>query len=375
LIGGLSSTPLDSRSFPLAPSVAYAQGSACAVPSFAAPATLSGAADYPNAVAGADFDGDGHVDLVETNSAISGPIHIRYGVGDGTFGATSSITGIPYPGAVAVGDFNGDGHADLAVANYDIGVSILLSTGREFVAAPFISLGTTATGIVTGDFNGDGKLDFAASRYFSRTVEVFIGDGAGNFSRTGEQPTGAAPSYGLAAADFNGDGHLDVVAVSFGGTSNVSVFPGSASGALGPRVPVSAGSYPRQVAVGDFNQDGAVDFAVATTDSTKVFRGTGSGGFTGPTNLSTNGWPYAIAAADVNGDGLLDLAVGQSNGQVAVFRGQSGGGFAPAVYFSGGPTAYYLTIADFNGDGRPDIAVADWNQQLSAASAGASQRR
>src|SRR5512134_435838 len=72
---------------------------------------------------------------------------------------------------------------------------------------------------------------------------------------------------------------------------------------------------PSSVALGDFDEDGVIDAAVATGISIAVHRGDGAGGFLPP---ATHGAvsPDAIAAGDVNEDGHLDLAVTSGNAHV-----------------------------------------------------------
>src|SRR5882724_7685519 len=80
---------------------------ASALAAFAAQQTF-GTGNGPNAVATADFNGDGRIDLVVPNDS-SGTVSVMLGNGNGTFGAPQSfgVGAKPYP--VAVGDMNGDG--------------------------------------------------------------------------------------------------------------------------------------------------------------------------------------------------------------------------------------------------------------------------
>jgi hypothetical protein len=94
---------------------------------FGTPITIP-VGNQPDAVVTGDFNNDGKLDLAIANYA-DGTVTLLLGNGDGTF---TQATGSPYavgrgPVALAAADFNGDGKLDLAVANSTDGtVSILL---------------------------------------------------------------------------------------------------------------------------------------------------------------------------------------------------------------------------------------------------------
>ena len=69
--------------------------------------------------------------------------------------------------SMAVADFNGDGHPDIVTADPASGtVSVLLNIGNgTFRAGPSALAGDGSTAMVTGDFgNGDGKMDVRGGR-------------------------------------------------------------------------------------------------------------------------------------------------------------------------------------------------------------------
>ena len=80
----------------------------------------------PYAIVAEDFNNDGELDLVIVNTG-DNTVTPLVGKGGGTF---TPASGSPYPvpsgaSAIAVADFNGDGKLDLAVAGNET-VSILL---------------------------------------------------------------------------------------------------------------------------------------------------------------------------------------------------------------------------------------------------------
>lgn len=163
--------------------------------------------------------------------------------------------------------------------------------------------------------------------------------------------------------------------VSFLDTSHGNAV--TATGTLGASTPglawvnsqTLAESYPGIFAVGDFNGDGILDFAVPGSSALTVYLGNGDGTFTATTPLSTtNVNPNGIAAGDFNGDGIADLAISNtSTDTVAIFLGHGDGTFTQeTLSASTGPDPAGLVVGDFNGDGIADLAVANENNGASS---------
>jgi hypothetical protein len=122
----------------------------------------------PWAIVAADFNGDGKLDLVIANEGGS-TLTILLGNGDGTF---TPATGSPVPVgsgpyALAAADLNSDGKLDLVVANQnDSTLTILLGNGDgTFTPASGspIALGAGPDSVAVGDFNGSGRLGIAVA--------------------------------------------------------------------------------------------------------------------------------------------------------------------------------------------------------------------
>src|SRR5262249_16138537 len=139
----------------------------------------------PQAVAVADFNGDGKLDLATANYS-SNSVTLYRGTGTGTFTTRVDVAvNASNPNWLVTVDLNNDGKADLATPNSGDGtVSVLLNNGSGTFApgVVYAALSGTSFGlysITAGDFNGDGKQDLAVANHNYGRVGVFLGNGDG----------------------------------------------------------------------------------------------------------------------------------------------------------------------------------------------------
>lgn len=171
----------------------------------------------------------------------------------------------------------------------------------------------------------------------------------------------------MAIGDFNNDGIQDLAVANYT-SSTVSIRLGDGSGGfVSPAVPdVSVGAFPRSVAVGDLNNDGKHDIATTgfALGNVSIRLGDGTGGFTSPAvpEILVDKGPYSIAIGDFNADGFPDLVTANSASVSVTLRlGDGSGGFTvptePSIEVDGSPRS--IAITDFNNDGRLDFATAN----------------
>jgi hypothetical protein len=180
--------------------------------------------------------------------------------------------------------------------------------------------------------------------------------GTGATLAVGTQPL----SVGI--GDFNNDGKSDLAVANF--TSNdVSILLRNGTGGFGTATNVTAGTNPSAIAVADLNGDGNLDLAIsnAGSDNVSVLLGDGAGHFGSAANFFVGANPSAIVISDFNNDGKADLAVANADtNNVSILLGNGMGGFGAATDFIVGFSPVALAVGDFNGDGVKDIAVADF---------------
>jgi hypothetical protein len=178
----------------------------------------------------------------------------------------------------------------------------------------------------------------------------------------------------VVVADVNGDGIPDLVTANEfapGGNGGVSVLLGIGHGTFHPAKQIVKGGSPSWVVVGDFNNDGKPDIAVANEpnpdeviipaggpapNSVSILFGNGDGTFQPAIDTPTSG-ALQLAAADFNGDGKLDLVVATGDSLPAqILLNHGNGTFAVSDTTV---NAFTRVIAgDFNGDGKPDFLAA-----------------
>ena len=236
-----------------------------------------------------------------------------------------------------VGDVNGDGYPDMVTGATDNGGIVVYlgdGTGKNWTRSRSSLPTTDSTNrVMLADIDKDGYLDIVAS--YNPGPRVWRGDGRGGWKAASEglaRPTMDSLYRGLAIGDVNEDGRLDIAVANWVDGPEVylqqadgswvktpDVFPEMLGGAVG-------------LALGDVDGDKHLDMVVSgrlTRDVGFVYGvfllyGDGQGRWTwsqGNGLIDTGlAFTWGVALGDVNGDGLLDVAAG-SGGIVATVPG------------------------------------------------------
>jgi len=230
-----------------------------------------------------DLNGDGRPDIVLTAST---NIVVMMNAGNGTFtNNPAAVADLNFVNVSitrsALGDLNGDGALDLFITPFfaadpnkvwlNDGTGIFRESGQVF--------GNGGQSALLGDLDGDGDLDAVSlfgSPFGGPKPFAYFNRGDGFFT-PGQQllPTSAVQAAAL--GDANGDGSLDLFVVqgtSSGFTNLSTVFFNDGTGTFTPSGQIIGDStlnptsgaplvINRNLALGDFNNDGALDVWIA----------------------------------------------------------------------------------------------------------------
>ena len=330
----------------------------------------------PRNVVGAlwlDYDGDGHLDLL---FAAFPSLRLWRNKGDETFEEVTQKTGLAsilpgMPEAIAVADYDGDGRLDLFVACFEhpqrpaVGLPnfLLRNTGGKFEDVshkaglrPKTTVPNPKTkaeeeayvhyctrGAAWCDFNGDGKPDLYVANYRLHPNRLWVNQGNGTFEDKAEElgvrgipgegkfASAFGHSIGCAWGDLNGDGRPDLVVTNLAMpnflhfSDTTAVYFNGGEGAKWRFTDATARAgirYEGMVAdtsMADFDNDGDLDLyftAIYKERPTFLYQNDGEGSFRAVTwragAVAFNTWGQAWFDKDNDGD--LDLVLGSAAG-------------------------------------------------------------
>jgi len=325
-----------------------------------------------------DFDADGDLDIVVTDSASTDTIQFLLNNGDGTFQIdftlTASHTNVNSP---RFADLNGDGWLDLIVsARTSTGrLNVFLNNGDGTLnGTPIVTVMTNSSprAVRIADVDADGDLDVLSSSA-NRQVEIFLNDGSANLTPSGTYAFGngsSVTSGNLTTGDFDSDGDIDFAA------------------SAGSRLDVWFNQLPVMDVISTSPAANALDVS-QNSNITIVFEESLNTGTVDQSSLPIYGslsglidGVYSFSTTTVSNDTVIfnptvDFHVGEKvwinvstdvqavstatveNGFLAEFRVEVTGGtatFTTTNYVTASDN-FDVTVSDFDDDGLIDIAV------------------
>jgi FG-GAP-like repeat len=332
-----------------------------------------------------DLNRDGHLDLVATARLVDDSLHIWRGNGEGAFSQIESKWSDIGYAALATGDINRDGFPDIVAASHFGSVQTLLSDGKGGFTEKLLHREDGYVVAQLADLNGDGQLDLVLLGFQKAGIEVYLGDGTGNWklhtTLPGKRPGPSMPGRSLVIGDVNGDDHPDIIAAFQ--RWGIYIYQGDGRGGFkeGPMEFDPPTHEFKSLALGDVNKDGHLDLVINGTfygfdkpNGPDVYLGDGSGGWKASSaGLKVLKLPSSgVALGDLDRDGNLDI-VASGNVTVATesdglfwFRGDGKGGWH-LVQESGLPTSglsllHSVTLAELYHDGFLEVIAVSGNK-------------
>lgn len=343
----------------------------------------NGATSQSMDVRAADLDGDGDLDIVLANEFQPNTILLNDGHGVFTNGTAGNLPQVNQDSEdIAIADFNNDGHLDLVFCSEDdvnmgetnVHEYYLGDGNGDFTTASYQLPDSESNAVITTDLNNDGLPDLIFGNKGPNTALINTGDG--NFAvATDRIPQVFRTTQDLAMADVDGDGDLDLMEGNENGNLlHLNNGEGYFTDETATRLPQGLNIETRKIAFGDVDSDGDMDiflsnvgFIAGKIRQNRLLINDGAGHFADSTAThlpADNDHTIDAIFEDVDLDGDLDIVVANVFGApIKIYRNDGSGVFANASADILGQTyvrdALGVIAADLNGDGLRDLYICD----------------
>jgi hypothetical protein len=232
----------------------------------------------PRDISAGNFDADAANEVVVTSSD---NLFVFYDNQSGQLVETQRVTNVLNPAAVGVADFDGDGHVDVVIPHTGPNVvSVYFRNSNGSFGTPVdMFLANQPMRVVVGDIDSDGDPDFLVNDYAVRVVRIYRYSGGRQFTQTTLPidmpgfPAGCClNSIDLLLQDVNDDGHPDLLTSlqNHETLSGIVTYIGAGDGTFHSPTRVSS-PFVNDLAVGDLDGDDVVDLFAAAFQHQTVF--------------------------------------------------------------------------------------------------------
>jgi dipeptidyl aminopeptidase/acylaminoacyl peptidase len=264
---------------------------------------------------------------------------------------------------IGLADLDADGNLDAVFANSRSNDSqVWLNDGSGVFTDSGQELGNFGHGIAVGDVDGDGNPDIVITTHERMPTRVYLNDGQAVFHEL-EGAFTETTGHSVDLFDIDGDGDLDAVGE---GSGIVSIFWNDGSGFF-----TNSGlSFPEKSIWGDLDSDEDIDLFIKEDGvGYTAYSNDGSGSFTPYwTLVDLNAMAIGdMGSGDVDADGDLDVVITngfqQSTSYPArIFINDGTGRFVDRGQQLSTVTSAGVSLGDLDGDGDLDLVLTDYMQ-------------
>lgn len=315
-----------------------------------------------------DVNKDGYLDVAV--SIYNGSALVFLGSVNGTLTAVTSNFNCLSARGTALGDVDQDGDLDIAIGCPGEGnakIRFNQGDGSYGTSTPYLATGG-AVNVALNDLNNDNYPEFIILEKNSNNMRIFFNEGDGTFSAPVDYALNLATPQSLVVTDIGGDGDNDIVITNLADES-VTLYFNNGLGVFSTVLnDVSAGLNPNDVVAGNFDGAFGMDLAIPYQGSDKIeIRLSGGENLLYPTKtfypLSVGSAPVAVVVGDVNEDGWVDVAIAESGTNKVSFalnNPMSPGSFTISpIKFDIGPNPVSVILSDVNLDTHLDVVAAN----------------